>query len=263
MSVAATACRAVINPLDLTGRRILVTGASSGIGRGTAIFLSQLGATLVVSGRDEERLQATIGMLHGVGHQAAPFDLADLDAIPKWIKQLAQDGGVLHGVAHCAGLQVSRPVRVIDAKFIDTILRVNVSAAIMLARGFRQRGCHGEGGALVFVASTSSLAGQATNAVYCASKGGLVTAVKALALELAVDGIRVNCVSPGLVETEMCERFREVVTQEQFDSIKNAYPLGVGQPEDVAQAIAFLLAGTARWITGTNLLLDGGTLAGG
>ena len=254
---------AIVNPLDLDGKHILVTGASSGIGREVAILLSRLGARLIITGRNSERLQSTVALLHGSDHVVAPFDLAHLDDIPKWIKALTKSHGALNGLAHCAGQQISKPIKMVNADFINKLTQVNISAGLLLARGFRQKGCFVPGGAIVFIASASSLVGQATNAVYCATKGGIVMAARALAVELAASDIRVNCISPAMVETEMLDRFKAILTADRFEELKKGHPLGLGRPEDVANAVAYLLAETGRWISGTNLLLDGGALAGG
>lgn len=249
------------NPMDLTGRHILVTGASAGIGRATAVLLGRLGARLTVTGRDADRLAATLARLEGTGHRAVPFDLADTDAVAPWVRGQAEAGGPFDGLAHCAGVQVTRPVRTLDQAFFDQILHVNLASALALARGLRQRGGHPGKAAIVFVASVAAFIGQPGNSVYAASKGGLVAATRALAMELLRDGIRVNAVAPALVETEMADRTRQTLTGEQFDALLARHPLGLGQPEDVANAIAFLLADTGRWITGTILSVDGGHLA--
>jgi NAD(P)-dependent dehydrogenase (short-subunit alcohol dehydrogenase family) len=254
--------------VDLIGRRVLVTGASAGIGRATAVLLARLGARVVANGRDAERLAATLALLPGKGHAAVPFDLADSDSVPGWIKRLAEEGGPLDGLAHCAGMQASKPVRGIDRAFFDQILHANLLSALALARGFRQKGCHAPPtaghapqAALVLVSSVAAEIGQPGNVVYSASKGGLVSATRGLAMEFLRDGIRVNCVEPAMVETEMMERFRQTTTQEQFEAIRAAHPMGFGRPEDIASAIAFLLSDASRWINGATLPVDGGYLA--
>ncbi|HVJ52133.1 MAG TPA: SDR family oxidoreductase [Aliidongia sp.] len=251
-----------VNPMDLTGRHVLVTGASSGIGRASALLLAQLGAHVTVTGRDAGRLAETLERMEGEGHRAAPFDLGAIDEIPAWLKGLASAGKPFAGLAHCAGIQVSKPIRSADEAFMSDMFRVNISSGLALARAIRQRGCAVEGAGLVFVASASAFVGQAGNVVYCAAKGALVSAARALAVELARDRIRVNCVCPALVDTEMADRFRSTMSETQFQDYLKHYPMGIGKPEDVANAIAFLIADTARWMTGTSLLLDGGLLAG-
>ncbi|HRJ61491.1 MAG TPA: SDR family oxidoreductase [Azospirillaceae bacterium] len=244
------------------GRRVLVTGASAGIGRACAIALAGLGARVVVNGRNEGRLAETLAALPGDGHGAAPFDLTDCDQIPGWIKVLATDGGPLAGVAHCAGTQSSKPVRSVDTAYFDQVMRANLLSALALARGLRQKGCcAASGGAMVLVSSVAAFIGQPGNVVYSASKGALVSAARGLAMELLRDNIRVNCVAPAMVETEMMERFRQTTTAEQFARIREAHPMGFGKPEDVAAAVAFLLSDAARWINGVCLPVDGGYLA--
>jgi NAD(P)-dependent dehydrogenase (short-subunit alcohol dehydrogenase family) len=249
-------------PFDLGGKRVLVTGASSGIGRATAILLAEMGAHVVITGRDPARLDDTLGRMAGEGHVAAPFDLHDIDGIPGFVAGLAKAGGAFAGLAHCAGIQVGRPIRIADQGFMDEVLRINVESGIALARGLRQRGVAVERASLVLLSSVSALVGQASNVVYCASKGAVLAATKALAVELMRDRIRVNAVLPALVETEMMDRFRATMTEDQWAGYVARYPMGLGRPEDVANAIAFLLSDGARWINGTSLVVDGGVLAG-
>jgi NAD(P)-dependent dehydrogenase (short-subunit alcohol dehydrogenase family) len=249
------------NPMDLTGRRVLVTGASSGIGRATAQGLAALGARVIATGRDAGRLTATLETLSGAGHQAVAFDLSAIDAIAPFVQKIATEGA-LSGIAHCAGIQLGKPVRVTDQAFMDQMFRVNVESGIALARGFRQRGVAAAGASLVLLSSVSALVGQASNVVYCASKGAVLAATKALAVELMRDGIRVNAVLPALVETEMAERFRATMTEAQWQGYVAQYPMGIGKPQDIANAIGFLLSDASRWINGIGLVVDGGVLAG-
>ena len=247
-------------PFGLHGRHFLITGASTGIGRATAVLAARCGARVTVNGRDAGRLEATMALLDGERHRAAVFDLADTDSIPAWVKAQAERAGPFDGVAHCAGVQAGKPVRSVDRTFFDQILHANLLSALSLARGFRQKGCNSGRGAMVLVSSVAAMVGQPSNVVYAASKGGLVSATRGLAMEFLRDGIRVNCVAPAMVETEMMERFRQTTTKEQFDAIRAAHPMGFGQPEDVASAIVFLLSDASRWINGVMLPVDGGYL---
>jgi NAD(P)-dependent dehydrogenase (short-subunit alcohol dehydrogenase family) len=251
----------VTGPMDFAGRRILLTGASSGIGRETAVLLSQLGAELVLAGRSLERLQQTAEELSGCGHRLEVFDLADVQTIPAWLKTLSLQAGAFDGIVHSAGVHSTKPLRVLDAVSFEAVYRINVTAALMLAKGFRQKGCSTPGGGIVFLSSVAGLVGQPGVAAYAASKAAVLGLTRSLALELAREGIRVNSVAPGMVKTEMTERIFSSLTPEQIASIESAHPLGLGQPRDVANAIAFLLSEAARWITGSTLVVDGGYTA--
>lgn len=253
--------RAITNPVDMSGRTVLVTGASTGIGRAVAVLLAALGARVILNGRNVEALDATLKTMAGEGHIISAFDLSYMDAIAPWMKSLSQDHGLLNGVAHCAGIQVTKPVRNVDEAFFDETMRTNLGSALALARGFRQKACKGSPAAMVFVSSIAGLIGQPGNAVYAASKGGLISATRALAVEFLRDDIRVNAVAPALVETEMASKARAGMTVEQFQFIINQHPMGTGLPEDVANSIAFLLSGASRWINAITLPVEGAYLA--
>ncbi len=251
----------MFNPMDLTGRTILVTGATSGIGRATAIYLSKLGARIIASGRHQERLDGVLAELEGEGHQGRIFDLAGLNAIVPWLKALCTEVGPLNGIAHCAGIQATRPIQAIKPDFVMDVLTQNLGTALMLAQGFRLKACHGTPASLVYCSSSAALKTAPGNVVYASSKGGIVSAVKGLGVELVRDGVRVNAVAPAMVDTPMSDQFRTILSEENFQRVVDMHPLGLGRPDDVAAAIAFLLADTSRWITGSILCVDGGFLA--
>jgi NAD(P)-dependent dehydrogenase (short-subunit alcohol dehydrogenase family) len=251
----------MINPMDLSGRTVLVTGASSGIGREIAILLSQLGGRVVLTGRSEERLKETAGMMEGSGHREEPFDLSDVDAIPGWMKKVAAGTGPLHGVVHSAGLQITKPLRMITRDSFEEKMRVNAGAAVGLTKGFRQKGVCAPGGSLVYLTSVMGVVGMPGQIEYACTKGALVALTKSAAVELAREGIRVNCIAPAMVETPMGKKFNESLSQEQLEAVRKMHPLGFGLPRDVAYAAAFLIADTARWITGTTMIVDGGYTA--
>ena len=251
----------MINPLDLTGKRFFVTGASSGIGRAVAVLLSQLGASLLITARDVARLARTQAQLSGEGHLADPFDLTQLDGIPAWMRRLADRTGPFDGLVHCAGVTTRLPIRAQSAKQADALMQTNWSAAWLLAKGFRQAGVHATPGSVVFVSSVVGMVGQPALSAYASSKGALLALTKSLAMELVSEGIRVNSVVPGYVQTEMAQNLEKILTADQVEAIRRMHPLGLGTAEDVAHAIAFLLAVTGRWITGTALVVDGGYTA--
>lgn len=251
----------MINPLELAGRTILVTGASSGIGRETAHLISQLGARVVLVGRNEQRLSETLQLLDGGGHRVEPFDLSSTDEIPRWLKGISASSGPLHGLVHCAGVIKLRPLRVLTSQAVEDLMGINVKAAISLAKGFCHKNVRTPTGSIVFLSSVMGLTGQAGLGAYAASKGAIIALTRALAVELAGEHIRVNCVAPGLVTTEMGQGQLALLTPEQRAALEAMHLLGFGSARDVSYAIAFLLAETARWITGTVLVADGGYTA--
>ncbi len=249
------------NPMDLKERTILVTGASSGIGRETSLLLSQLGARLILVARSKERLKETHEHLEGSGHFIQPFDLTAIDDIPSWLKGITAEVGALDGLVHCAGIHMMLPIRLLHSQQTEEVMRINFSSAIGLAKAFRQKGVSNSGSSLVLLSSVMGLVGESGVVAYAASKGALIAMTKSLAMELAREKIRVNCVAPGYVKTEMVQTQQQLLTSEQFSAIEAMHPLGIGTPLDIAYSIAFLLADTGRWITGTTLIVDGGYTA--
>jgi NAD(P)-dependent dehydrogenase (short-subunit alcohol dehydrogenase family) len=246
------------NPMDMKGAVVLVTGASSGIGRETAILLSQLNARLVVSGRNKERLAETLDRLEGTGHSMEPFDLDNTDAIPNWIRGIVDRAGPLGGVAHCAGLHLLLPVQFLTTAKVEALMHANVTGAIMLVKAFRARGCAVRGSGVVLISSVAAFSGDLGLSAYAASKAAMIGFSRSAAHELAADGLRVNCVAPASVNTRMLARLGESAGAEHLDALRRRHPLGFGEPRDVAYSIAFLLAETGRWITGSTLEIDGG-----
>ncbi len=248
-----------MNPLDLTAKTIMVTGASNGIGRSTAIYLSRLGAKIVAVGRNQARLDETLAALKGSEHHSYSLDLTDVEALPTWMKAVAVEVGPLYGLVHSAGMVLNRPLRVLTYSDYSAIMRINLDAAVMLSKGFRQKGVRNESGsAIVYLSSVTAFKPKPALAAYAASKGALISLARTLARELAADKVRVNCVCPGLVQTNMVTDLSEAIPEEQIKALMSEYPLGIGSPDDVAYAVAFLLAPAARWITGTALVIDGG-----
>jgi NAD(P)-dependent dehydrogenase (short-subunit alcohol dehydrogenase family) len=245
-------------PFDLTGRRILVTGASAGIGEATSILLSKMGAQLVLNGRDIDRLNFVLNKLYGAGHRISPFDLTNLDEVPGWFKTEVCIQGPLDGLANCVGIQATLPVRHFNAKHFDKIMHANLGSALALARGFRQRGCYRLGASIVLVSSIGGFLGQPGNVIYGASKAGLMSATRGLSMEFLRDGIRVNSVAPAMIDTAMSRKAFSEMTEAQIAGILKRHPMGIGKPEDVAGSIAFLLSDASSWITGTNIIVDGG-----
>jgi len=251
----------MINPMDLTGKTILITGASSGIGRETSVLLSQLGARLILVARNPERLQQTAERLEGINHQIEPFDLTNIDDIPHWLRNVATKAGPINGLVHCAGIHSAMPLRVQKSTDVRQVMLINYEAAVSLLTGFRHRKVAAPDSSIVLLSSVMGLVGQPGISAYGASKGAIIALTKSASLELARESIRVNCIAPAFVQTEMAQELRDTVTVEQFKAIEQMHPLGIGTALDVAYAIAFLLADTARWITGSTFVVDGGYTA--
>lgn len=249
------------NPLDFSGKRVLITGASTGIGRACAMILSELGAQLVLNGRNESGLNDTLSQLEGEGHVIAPFDMADTDGLCDWVKHLTKQHGYLDSFVHCAGIQITKPIRMFDQAFFDETMHVNLASAMAISQGFRMKRDRAKQGSIVFVSSIAGLIGQTGNTVYGASKAGLMSLTRGLSMELLRDNIRVNCVAPALVETDMALRTQQSMTDAQYQHMLNQHPMGVGEPKDVANAVVFLLSDAAKWINSVTLPVEGGYLA--
>jgi NAD(P)-dependent dehydrogenase (short-subunit alcohol dehydrogenase family) len=250
------------NPLDLNGRRILVTGAASGIGRATALLLSRLSATVIGVDRDADGLQQALSSLEGTGHVSQVCNLCELANIPRWMTELAGRTGPLHGLVHAAGVSCIVPLQVLQPESYRDVFTINTEAGLALARAFQSRKVYaGDNGSIVFISSVMALVGSPTVVGYSMSKAALVGMARSMALELAPRKIRVNCVAPGFVRTPMHQQVAKFWDAEKEARFEALHPLGWGKPEDVANAIAFLLADTGRWITGSVLTVDGGYTA--
>jgi NAD(P)-dependent dehydrogenase (short-subunit alcohol dehydrogenase family) len=245
--------------LAFDGRAIVVTGASSGIGRACAIELAAHGARILMIGRDAARLHETDAQLAGSGHQAAVLDLEDVENIAPAIRRIAEAAGPLYGLCHAAGVVETAPLSTTTADVVIRMMRVNVLAGLELARTVTRRDVMTpEGGSLLFLSSVYATGGAAGETGYSATKGAVAAAVRSMAVELARRRIRVNSISPGMVRTAMSESALSVLSSEQVLAIEQKHLLGVGTPADVARAAAFLLSPAAAWITGADLAVDGG-----
>jgi NAD(P)-dependent dehydrogenase (short-subunit alcohol dehydrogenase family) len=252
----------VIAPLSLRSRRVLVTGAASGIGRAACELLSRLEARIVAVDIDEAGLDGALQGLAGEGHTRCCFDVSDVERIPAWMADTAKDGGPLFGVVHAAGLSCVQPLRLLSPAVYRKVLLLNSESALALARGFHKKAVgDAAGGSIVFISSVMASAGAPGAAAYSMSKAALHGLTRSLAIELAPGRIRVNCVAPGFVRTPMLERMSATWDSAQLARVEQDHPLGLGAPADVANSIAFLLADTGRWITGSVLTVDGGYTA--
>jgi len=245
--------------LAFSGRRVVVTGASSGIGRACALELSRHGARVILIGRNEATLAETRALLSGTEHEVVTLDLSDTDRVSGEIARVADRAGRLYGLCHAAGTTATQPLAATTPEMLRSLMGVTVIAGLELARAITRRTVMEEdGGSLVFVSSVYGRVGVPGETGYSASKGAIAAAVRSMAIELARRRIRVNTVSPGLVKTPMTDRALEVLSPEQVEAIVSKHPLGTGTPADVARAVVFLLAPANEWITGADLVVDGG-----
>lgn len=243
----------VANPFSLQQKRILITGASSGIGRSTAIECSRMGAELIITGRNEERLNETMQLLEGQGHLQIVLDLNDVDALDRFVTEMPK----LDGVVYCAGTQRTCPVKLLEREIVDEVFETNFFSIVHLNTAILDKKKINKGASVVFVSSTAAgVVAETGNSVYSASKGAISSFAKVLALELSFRKIRVNCVMPGMIKTPLLTKLS--IDSDELAEDEKRYPLGYGEPSDVAYAIVYLLSDAARWVTGTNILLDGG-----
>ena len=243
------------NPYNLTDKTILVTGASSGIGRATAIECSKLGAKLIITARNEERLKATLDALEGEGHQMILAELSDSEAIESLVNELPK----IDGFSCNAGVANTQPIPFYKEEEIERIFKINTFSMMMLTKFLVKKKKLNKGASIVYTASIGNVysAGVA-NGIYGASKCAIDGFMRTAAVELAPKGIRCNSVNPGMVETAIMDNNGRI-TAEQFEEDKKKYPLGrYGRPEDIAWAIIYLLSDASSWITGTALKIDGG-----
>jgi NAD(P)-dependent dehydrogenase (short-subunit alcohol dehydrogenase family) len=245
-----------LDPFSLAGKRVLVTGASSGIGRQIAQSCALAGASVIASGRDQGRLQELILELGDSAHSSVVCDLNDDDSV----KELVQQAGKIDGVVHSAGVSMLAPLRLASRKHIEDQFRINTVGPMLLTQQLLLRNALNPGSSIVLISSISAHIGVHGVSAYGGSKAALEGMARALSMEVAKRKIRVNCLAPGLVETPMFEAAR--ATTGGLDETVARYPLGLGSPQDVANAAIFFLSQASRWITGTTLVLDGGHTVG-
>jgi len=245
----------------LKGRRILVTGASSGIGRATAILLARCGATIIAMGRDEQRLQETLGQLEGDGHQLNLFDLTGGDDIAECLQLLTKDSSPLNGIFHAAGVSAVRPVKLSKEKNFDDVFASSAKTALALARGASLRNVMADQSSIIFMSSVAGQRGQAGMSIYSAAKAAIDGMCKSLAVEFAPRKITVNSIVAGAVITEMHERLTTSLSEDSVKDYHDKHLLGFGEATDIAHVAAFLFSDAGRWVTGASWLVDGGYMA--
>jgi NAD(P)-dependent dehydrogenase (short-subunit alcohol dehydrogenase family) len=244
------------NPFSLEGKTILITGASSGIGRGIAIECSKMGASVVITGRNTNRLNETYTSLHGSNHIQVVANLSKAEELDYLVEQCPQ----LDGCVNNAGIPKLAIVKFIKRSELNEIMEINAIAPILLTSTLVKKKKINKGASIVFISSVSGVyIPEMGGSTYSASKGAIHGFVKGAAIDLASKNIRVNSISPALIQTNILEFASELFSKEQLLEKLKLYPLKrIGQPEDVAYGVIYLLSNATSWVTGTNIIIDGG-----
>jgi NAD(P)-dependent dehydrogenase (short-subunit alcohol dehydrogenase family) len=242
------------NPFSLAGKSILVTGASSGIGRAIAIECSRIGAAVTLTARNEERLRETLSQMEGENHTIISADLSD--EIGR--KQIIGELPIIDGLVNCAGIAKNLPFAFTNSESLMEVINVNFTAPVLMSAELVKKKKLSKNSSIVFISSISGVLCSAVGgSIYSASKGAVNGVIKGMALDLASKGIRVNSVNPGVIETPIFDG--GTITKEQLEEDKKRYPLKRhGKPEEVAYAVIYLLSDVSSWVTGSNLVIDGG-----
>ncbi len=241
------------NPFSLSEKKILVTGASSGIGRGIAISCAKMGAFVIAQGRNEERLKETLLQMPEKEHLLLLGDLTSQDDISRIVSDIPS----LDGIVHCAGIGHRNLCKMIEEEEVDEVMNTNFKAPIMLQTEILKQKKINKGASIVFISSLGSESPSIGNALYSASKGALISYAKCLSLELASRLIRVNCIQPAMVWTDLV--YKGGITKEDLQEDEKKYPLKrYGKPEDIANLAIYLLSDASSWMTGTSVKITGG-----
>lgn len=238
------------NPFSLKGKTVLVTGASSGIGREIAIQAAKSGASIIITGRNVERLNETLALLGSGEHLAIPADLSTAEGLNQLVEALPQ----LDGVVHSAGISKRLPLKFISEKSLDELMQINFMAPALLTRALYKQKLLRDNASIVFISSVASSFASLGSIMYMSSKGAINSFMKGIAFEMAATGIRANSIQPGMIKTNLTQ-----ITDEDIENDIPNYPLGrYGKPEEVAFAAIYLLSDATQWMTGSILTIDGG-----
>ena len=241
------------NPFSLVNKTILVTGASANIGRMIAIKCSEMGASVIISARNEKRLEETLNAMSGTGHRIIPCDLTNEEQISSLIDRLPQ----MDGIIMCAGIPRTTPVRNNRRKYTIEMFNTNLFGSIDIIQLLLRNNKIRKGGSVLFISSVAAHRPYKGNALYSATKGAINSFAQVLAIELGCQHIRVNCISPGILNNDKPE-VDGAVTKEQLLEEEARFPLGFGRTTDIAYASVYMMSDASKWVTGTNMIVDGG-----
>ena len=241
------------NPFSLKGKTILVTGASSGIGRGIAVTCSKMGATVVLGGRNETRLNETLSEMEGEGHVLAVADLTKKAELEKMVDILPK----LDGIVHCAGIGQRILCKQLQETDVDNVMDMNFKAPVLLQTEILKKKKINKAASIVFIASIAAESPSVGNSIYSASKGAIISYANCLVVELAPRKIRVNCISPAMVWTDLI--LKDGISEEELKEDEQKYPLKrYGNPYDIANLAVYMLSDASSWMTGSNVRITGG-----
>lgn len=247
------------NPFTLEGKNIVVTGASSGIGRQVAISCSRMGAKVVLIGRNKERLTEAYQQMEGTGHIIESYDLTDLANQKEMVGSFVSKIGAIDGLVNCAGISTTLPFKLMSPEKVEKYFKTNVFAAIELTRQvLSAKNVNKQGASVIFFASVMGVVGENAKSLYSFTKGALISGCRSMAIEYAPKKIRINVISPGVVETPINMNQPYLADPEKRVVTESLHPLGIGTTEDIANACVYLLSDASRWVTGHNLIVDGG-----
>ncbi|OFY84373.1 MAG: hypothetical protein A3F72_01000 [Bacteroidetes bacterium RIFCSPLOWO2_12_FULL_35_15] len=248
-----------MTPFHLHNKTILVTGASSGIGRQIALSICEMGGNVVITARDKKRLEETFKNLKGKNNSSITADLLNQNDLSALVNHIP----MLDGIVHCAGIVKPFPVKFLSEEKIQETFQTNYNIQVILMAQITRQKKINKNASIVFLSSISATHPHKGGALYSASKAAIESLSKVIALEFYPQGIRSNCLSPAMVKTPMYDYAEKGASKETLDEHVNKYPLGIGSPADVANAAVFLLSDASKWITGITITLDGGFLLGG
>jgi len=248
------------NLFTLENKLIVITGASSGIGRASAILCNELGAKVILIARRKEELVKTQEMLSIPSlSKIVSLDLMNPVDFLKIIDNIVNEQGKISGFIHSAGIESTEPLKLLSRSHLLDMFQINVFSGIEFTKIItKKKYCDQEGVSIVFIASIMSMLGQPGKVAYSSSKSALIAMSKSMALELAPRSIRVNCISPAMINSPLLDKMFSELPESAKINIKKMHPMGFGEPEDVAHAVAYLLSNASKWVTGTNLIIDGG-----
>lgn len=248
------------NPFSLEGKVIVISGAASGIGRQCAIDCSKMGARLILLDLNAEGLGQTMTMVERPEeHFSAAVNLTDYERVPIVVKEAVEKVGRITGLLNCAGISTTLPLNAAKPDTLDKFFHVNVYTAYFLTQAVCKVGNFSkEGGSIVLFSSAAGQYGETAKSIYGMTKGALYSCAKSLACELARKKIRVNSISPGVIVTPINQNLPHIADPEQRKQTEALHLLGLGNPNDIANACIYLLSDASRWVTGSNLVVDGG-----